>query len=314
MAKAYAACTSQLRPSAGESWTPECKIPPPAATATRSSPPCAASRTEKKPSWKPCCAGMKTSARQRRAGPAAQQDHDRDRPLCRRREDHRPAELGPTRHLALEAKLQKVIIHLSAGPQSAALALFREIEPRIKKDGQFYKICLALAFVEPRCTGPGRVFLQVPGLPRICPPLCSPAARVYANLAVLARDERQPEKARDLPGKSPGPEQRSRLQAELQAELKQLALIGQPAPPAAGGNLVQFPAAGRWPASRARWWSSISGPPGALPAGRCCPPCWMNAGRYKSQGLQVIGYTRLYGRYRDDTQKKKKVSAAEELA
>jgi len=36
--------------------------------------------------------------------------------------------------------------------------------------------------------------------------------------------------------------------------------------------------------------------------------------QFKNQGLQIIGYTKLYGRYSDNVEKKEKVNAAEELA
>jgi hypothetical protein len=51
--------------------------------------------------------------------------------------------------LAVEAKLQKVIIHLLRRRAADALAVFKEIEAKVKKDTPFFNIYLALAFSSP---------------------------------------------------------------------------------------------------------------------------------------------------------------------
>jgi len=68
---------------------------------------------------------------------------------------------GSKVHRAAEAKLQKVILHLIRRRYEQAVGLFKKIETSIKKDTQFYNICLALAFFQSRSRAAGRIFAQI---------------------------------------------------------------------------------------------------------------------------------------------------------
>ncbi|MEI6614095.1 MAG: hypothetical protein WCL37_04295, partial [Chrysiogenales bacterium] len=143
--------------------------------------------------------------------------------------------------LALEAKLQKVIIHLIKRRSAEALALFKEIESQLKKDTQFYNIYLTLAFSSPEAEVSEEYslkFLACPELPVMLQPY---KTRVYANLATLAKDNHQLEKAKGYLEKALALNSDLSLKANWEAELKHIALLKQPAPPLQAGIWFNTP-------------------------------------------------------------------------
>ena len=69
--------------------------------------------------------------------------------------------------VAAEAKLQKVIIHLIRRRNADALALFKEIEPKIKKDIAVLQHISGPGLFEPGSQSQGRVFAEISGQPGI---------------------------------------------------------------------------------------------------------------------------------------------------
>lgn len=215
--------------------------------------------------------------------------------------------------LAVEARLQKVVLLLVRRQYPQAADLFRGILPRVSRDNQFYNVCLALAFSHPDAGARGefsRALADDPALPSHVRALLP---RVHANLAMLAKESgRVAEASAQLDralALNPEPE----LRTAWEGERRQLTLLGQD-PPALDAETWLNELPQPFPALRGKvvvldFWA-----PWCAPCRQVMPMLQEQYRQHKGDGLVVIGYTRLYGRYADEVEKKPQVAAAEELA
>ncbi len=215
--------------------------------------------------------------------------------------------------IGAEAKLQKVTLHLIRRRHAEAVELFRRIEPLIARDAQFYNICLAMAFSHPDAAVREEFSLKLVDAPQLPDRVRTLLPRVYANLAMLAKENHQAANAMAHLEKALALESDPALRSSWEGERRQLKLLDQAPPPLEADNwlnaLPQPLAAQKGKVVVVDFWA-----PWCSPCRRVMPTLEEQFRKFRGRGLLVIGYTRLYGRYSDELVNKPKVTADEELS
>ena len=213
--------------------------------------------------------------------------------------------------ITAEAAFGKVRILLNKNNADEALALFSQVEDKIKKDIHYLQALYGFGFsasdVKQRVSY-SKKFIEAAGDAREFEPF---KGHIYENLAAIEKEKGNLEKAIEILEKAVGQIKSPQVKKTLESSLKQMKMLNKPAPEINAEH---------WINSEALTLSDLKGKAviidfwatWCIPCLKVIPSLIKSYNKHKDKGLVVIGFTRTYGSYSDDIQSKGKVSADEE--
>ncbi len=213
---------------------------------------------------------------------------------------------------AAAATLGKTRILLGGQKYDEAFELFKTIENKVEKDDNVLRVMFELSFEikDPaKRADYSQTFIDAASGKK---EMARYTAMMYENLANISKEQGDVKKSIEILEGALAKLEDPRAKSSIEGALKQIKLLNQPAPEIE---------AQVWANGEALTLASLKGnvvlidfwAPWCPPCRKVIPHLVENYGKYKSQGLEIIGFTRLYGSYRDDTMDKGKVPAEEEI-
>ena len=218
---------------------------------------------------------------------------------------------GKKNPLQDEARLLQAKVLTETEKIGAAVPLFKQVESKVTRTADFFAVAVALAF-EASDDAVRKEYCQKL-LAASDLPIEFADDRVYLlmTLAEIEVKKRDVAAAKQILQDGLKTISEERAVKSLQSALKQLEFIGKPAPAISAEN---------WLNSGPLALEALKGKvviidfwaPWCPPCRKVIPTLVKDFNELKDKGLVVIGFTKLYDSYRDDTQNKGKVEADEE--
>jgi thiol-disulfide isomerase/thioredoxin len=214
--------------------------------------------------------------------------------------------------LADFAKFQKVRALQTMGEMGPALELFKQVENELEVNNQYLEVLIDFAYAAPDLTDQKYYTRKLLKMDKWPENELRYKARMYENLALIELQQDNLEEALKILENGISEFDDDDMTRSLEGTRKLMNLIGQKAPSLSAET---------WLNSGPLKLKDLRGQVVVIDFwAPWCPPCRAviptlveTYEKYKDQGLVVLGYTRLYGSYRDEIQRLGKVEPAEEI-